>query len=99
MHGLNNDSDNGREMLDSGTFSAGYHLIGMDWYTDHIDFFVDGHMYKTVSTSSLGGDTVFNQPFFIILNFAVGGDWPGNPDGTTFPQQMNVKFVRVYQHN
>lgn len=98
VHGLNNNSDGGRETLESGTFSDGYHLIGMDWYTDHIDFFVDGHMYKTVSTASRGGDAVFHQPFFIILNFAVGGDWPGNPDGTTFPQQMNVKFVRVYQH-
>jgi beta-glucanase (GH16 family) len=44
-----------------------------------------------------GGTWVFDHPFFIILNVAVGGDWPGSPDSTTvFPQQMLVDYVRVY---
>jgi beta-glucanase (GH16 family) len=45
------------------------------------------------------GDTwVFDHPFFILLNIAVGGDWPGSPDATTtFPQQMVVDYVRVYK--
>ncbi len=41
---------------------------------------------------------VFNKPFFLLLNLAVGGDWPGYPDNTTiFPQEMRMDYVRVYQ--
>ena len=41
---------------------------------------------------------MFDQPFFMILNVAVGGDWPGYPDGSTqFPQEMRVDYVRVYE--
>jgi beta-glucanase (GH16 family) len=44
------------------------------------------------------GNWVFDQPFFILLNVAVGGNWPGNPDGSsTFPQRLFVDYVRVYQ--
>jgi beta-glucanase (GH16 family) len=107
VHGTNDNSDYGTYTLNSGTLSDGYHLFEMDWYTDHITFSVDGHPYvdennqaKSIDTASRGGDQVFNQPFFILLNFAIGGDWPGNADSSTsFPQQMNVNFVRVYQHN
>ena len=56
-------------------------------------------MYFTATPASLpsGGTWVFTQPQFLILNVAVGGNWPGNPDGTTvFPQQMLVDYVRVY---
>ena len=45
-----------------------------------------------------GATWVYTHPFFILLNVAVGGGWPGNPDSTTtFPQQMLVDYVRVYQ--
>jgi beta-glucanase (GH16 family) len=71
----------------------------MDWYTDHVVFSIDGTMYQTVPTDPLGGSQILNQPFYILLNVAVGGDWPGSPDGNTpFPQQMNVQYVHVYQH-
>jgi beta-glucanase (GH16 family) len=100
VHGLNNASSDQQETLPGGTFSDGYHLIAMDWYTDHIVFSVDGHETSSIDTTQLGGDQVFDQPFYILLNLAVGGDWPGNADSSTpFPQQMNVAFVRVYQHN
>ena len=106
VHGLNNASSYGTYTLSKGSLSDGYHLLEMDWSTTGIVFSVDGHPYvdqngntKTISTAQLGGDQVFNQPFFILLNFAVGGDWPGKVDSSTpFPQQMNVDFVRVYQH-
>ena len=59
-------------------------------------------MYKTRTPADLPAGTtwVFDHPFFIILNVAVGGGWPGNPDATTvFPQQMLVDYVRVYQRS
>jgi beta-glucanase (GH16 family) len=101
VHGLNDQTGYGIYNLPNGaSFSGGYHIFAMDWYTDHISFSVDGHEYKSVETASLGGDQVFNQPYFIILNLAIGGNWPGNADSSTpFPQQMNVDFVRVYEHN
>ena len=65
------------------------------------DFFVDRTQYWTVTPSMLpaGATWVFDQPFFVLLNFAVGGGWPGNPDGSaTFPQQqMVVDYVRAYR--
>ena len=64
-----------------------------------------GSTSTTISTSTrkpsdLPGGTrwVFDHDFFIILNVAVGGAWPGNPDGTAvFPQQMKVDYVKVYR--
>jgi beta-glucanase (GH16 family) len=61
---------------------------------------MDGEHYLTVPPEALpvGGDWVFDHPFFLILNVAVGGYWPGYPDETTeFPQTMHVDYVRVYQ--
>jgi beta-glucanase (GH16 family) len=60
---------------------------------------VDDQPYFTVTPASLPHDArwVFNQPKFLLLNLAVGGAWPGNPDQTTiFPQRMLVDYVRVY---
>jgi beta-glucanase (GH16 family) len=60
---------------------------------------VDGNLYETRTPTDLpaGKKWVFDHPFFILLNAAVGGDWPGSPDRTTiFPQQMLVDYVRVY---
>jgi beta-glucanase (GH16 family) len=61
---------------------------------------MDGKEYFAVTPASLPKDTrwVFNGPKFVILNLAVGGNWPGNPDLTsTFPQRMVVDYVRVYE--
>ncbi|HLZ45432.1 MAG TPA: glycoside hydrolase family 16 protein [Gemmatimonadales bacterium] len=61
-------------------------------------WYVDDSLYHTVIPSDVPGTWVFDQPFFIILNVAVGGDWPGAPDTTTvFPQTMRVDYVRVYR--
>ena len=64
-------------------------------------FYVDGNAFFTVDKANLEttrGPWVFDHPFFIILNNAVGGDWPGPPDATTvLPQRMLVDYVRVYQ--
>ncbi|MGC9197672.1 MAG: glycoside hydrolase family 16 protein [Acidobacteriaceae bacterium] len=81
-------------------FSAGYHIFAVEWAPRSIRFYVDGSLYETQTPKDLppGKHWVFNHPFFLILNLAVGGNWPGNPDATTkFPQSMKVDYVRVYR--
>lgn len=80
-------------------FSDAYHVFAISWTPDSITFLVDEHAYYRASTRQLpsGTNWVFNHPFFLILNVAIGGSWPGNPDQTTtFPQTMLVDYVRVY---
>jgi len=81
-------------------FADDFHTFAVEWEPNVMRFYVDGLLYKTRTPADLpaGKTWVFDHPFFIILNVAVGGDWPGNPDATTvFPQQMLVDYVRVYQ--
>jgi beta-glucanase (GH16 family) len=81
-------------------FSDDFHTFAVEWEPNVMRFYVDGLLYKTRTPGDLPSGTtwVFDHPFFIILNVAVGGGWPGNPDATTvFPQQMLVDYVRVYQ--
>lgn len=81
-------------------FSDDFHTFAVEWERNVIRFYVDGVLYKTRTPADLpnGATWVFDHPFFIILNVAVGGAFPGNPDRTTmFPQQMQVDYVRVYQ--
>jgi len=76
-----------------------FHLYAIEWEPGTVRFYVDSNLYATFTQPQwpAGGTWVFDQPFFIILNVAVGGDWPGSPDNTTvFPQQMLVDYVRVY---
>jgi beta-glucanase (GH16 family) len=85
--------------LRSGRFADKFHVFAVEWEPNVIRFYVDGNLYNTVTPSKLpqNGKWVFDHPFFIILNVAVGGLWPGNPDNTsTFPQAMQVDYVRVY---
>jgi beta-glucanase (GH16 family) len=86
--------------LPSGQFSDDFHTFAVEWEPNVMRCYVDGLLYKTRTPADLPAGTtwVFDHPFFIILNVAVGGAWPGNPDATTvFPQQMLVDYVRVYQ--
>ena len=81
-------------------FSDDFHTFAVEWEPNVMRFYVDGLLYKTRTPADLPAGTtwVFDHPFFIILNLAVGGTWPGNPDATTvFPQAMQVDYVRVYQ--
>jgi beta-glucanase (GH16 family) len=85
--------------LPNGRFSDGFHVFAVEWEPDVIRFFVDDTLYATRTPADLpaGARWVFDKPFFIILNVAVGGDLPGPPDSTTvFPQTMLVDYVRVY---
>lgn len=82
------------------SFADTWHTFAVDWKPGEITWYVDGQQYHRVTRASVGGNAwVFDQPFFLILNVAVGGSWPGNPDGSTqFPQQMLVDYVRVYDN-
>ncbi len=79
-------------------FANGFHTFAVDWSPTSITWSVDGVNYQTKSTADIGGNEwVFDHPFFMIMNVAVGGNWPGYPDGSTqFPQQMKIDYVRVY---
>lgn len=93
------------------TFSNQFHVFSLEWDADKIRFLVDGQHVAGKDLSLSGGNAcasgssglscvgeTFNQEFFLILNVAVGGDWPGSPDETTqFPRGMLVDYVRVYQ--
>jgi beta-glucanase (GH16 family) len=86
----------------SRKFSDDYHTFAVEWEANVIRFYVDARLYKTRTPADLppGKTWVFNQPFFLILNVAVGGNFPGNPDATTiFPQLMKVDYVRVYKRS
>jgi beta-glucanase (GH16 family) len=80
-------------------FSDGFHVFAVEWEPGVIRFYVDRTLYVTRTPADLPPGTrwVFDKPFFIILNVAVGGNLPGPPDASTrFPQTMFVDYVRVY---
>ncbi len=81
-------------------FSDDFHIFEVIWTPTSVEFFVDSQSYSKVTPASLpaGAKWVYDHGFFLLLNVAVGGGWPGNPDQTTsFPQSMTVDYVRVYQ--
>jgi beta-glucanase (GH16 family) len=76
-----------------------FHAFAMEWEPGAVRFYTDGQQYATFRPAQLpaGKKWVFDHPFFLLLNVAVGGDWPGPPDASTeFPQKMMVDWVRVY---
>lgn len=88
--------------LHSGRFSEHFHLFRVEWRPNSLKFFVDGHLYSLAARGGnpAGSAWVFDHPFNIILNLAVGGDWPGNPTrSTVFPNSMIVDWVRVWQRS
>jgi beta-glucanase (GH16 family) len=80
-------------------FADAFHVFAVEWETDVIRFYIDDHLYETRTPKDVpaNGRWVYDHPFLLLLNVAVGGQWPGSPDGTTvFPQTMLVDYVRVY---
>jgi beta-glucanase (GH16 family) len=79
-------------------FDNDFHIFAIEWGTDFIHFFVDETLYQEIRPGDLTGEWVFDDPFFIILNVAVGGGYVGFPTSETpFPQTMFVDWVRVYK--
>lgn len=82
----------------NGRFDSDYHVFAVEWYEDKIDFFVDDYLYHRIESSDVPGKWVYDHPFFIILNIAVGGTYVGFPTAQTpFPQKMIIDYVRVYK--
>jgi beta-glucanase (GH16 family) len=83
---------------DHRPFADDFHVYAVEWEPQEIRWYVDDVIYNTITPEDLPGDWVFDHPFFILLNVAVGGRWPGYPDQTTeFPQRMLVDYVRLYE--
>lgn len=87
--------------LTEGDFSSDFHVFRLEWEPNAFRWYVDDVHYQTQTEwRTVNGDypAPFDQRFHLILNVAVGGNWPGDPDSTTiFPQTMEVDYVRVYQ--
>jgi beta-glucanase (GH16 family) len=81
--------------------SADFHRYGIEWAPNSITWTLDGVAYKTTTPSNIGGARwPFNdQPFYMLLNVAVGGDWPGKPVDSVLPQEMVVDYVKVFAYN
>ena len=96
-------------------FYEGFHVYAVEWEPTEVRFYVDQTQFATFTPQSpinvpgsttaptpsdIAGSWVFDHPYFLLLNVAVGGDWPGPPDATsTYPQTMLVDYVRVYTAN
>ncbi len=91
------NSSSSMKGLSNGTFSDQFHVFTLVWERDQIRWYVDNEEFKTFSASTVN-NYPFNAPFFFIMNVAVGGNWPGNPDQTTeFPQEMVIDYIRVFE--
>jgi beta-glucanase (GH16 family) len=89
------------DTLSSGAYADDFHVFAVVWRPDEIRWFVDGRQYHRMTPADLppGTKWVFDHPFFLLVNLAVGGAWPGDPDASTvFPQQLVVDYVRIYRN-
>lgn len=79
-------------------FDVDFHLFAVEWGKNYLRFYVDDVLYQEIKPENLSGRWVFDKPFFIILNVAVGGNYVGFPTSQTpFPQTMMIDYVRVYK--
>ena len=102
MHGPGYSGDNpltAAYKMPQERFSRRFHVFAVEWEPQAVRFFVDDQLYATKTPADIppGHRWVFDHPFFIVLNLAVGGKMPGSPGASTvFPQRMLVDYVRVY---
>jgi len=85
---------------DGQRFCDDFHLFAIEWEPNTIRWYSDTHLYRTITPADLpsGSRWVYDRPFFLLLNVAIGGGWPGSPDrSTTFPKSMYVDYVRAYE--
>jgi beta-glucanase (GH16 family) len=97
--GGSNSSLGSNYSIGSGDFSQQFHVFSVIWKQDSISLLVDDNVYFSGNSQNISsGSWPFNSASFFIFNVAVGGDWPGSPDGTTvFPEHLFVDYVRVFQ--
>ena len=78
-------------------FSKAFHVFAAEWEENVVRFYVDDQLYETRTPKDLNGKRwVYDHDFYMILNVAVGGTFPGAPDNSVFPQTMWIDYVRVY---
>lgn len=100
IHGPGYSGGNGigRPMVLGEVLNEGFHTYAIEWTPDEIQWYVDDKPFHNVRADQVPGEWVYDHPFFVLLNLAVGGDWPGTPaESTVFPQQLAVDYVRVYR--
>lgn len=84
--------------LTGDRFDTGFHVFGIEWGPNYINYYVDDVLYNQITPEDVTGEWVFDHEFFIIMNLAVGGSFVGSPNAdTVFPQTMLVDYVRIYQ--
>lgn len=84
--------------LENDRFDTGFHVFGIEWGPDYINYYVDDVLYNQITPADVPGEWVFDKPFYILINLAVGGSFVGSPNSSTvFPQTMLVDYVRVYK--
>jgi beta-glucanase (GH16 family) len=101
LHGPGGDNVTAGFTLPSGSFNDGFHLFAVEWDAGEIRWYVDDSLYETRDKDTFPNSQpwVFDHPFFVILDLAVGGQFGGDATAATvFPQTMQVDYVRVYSH-
>ena len=84
-------------VLTNNRFDNDFHVFGIEWGQDYVNYYVDDVLYNQITPKDVKGEWVFNKPFYMILNMAVGGNFPGEPNlETIFPATMLVDYVRIY---
>lgn len=102
LHGPGYSGLTGQNITDTYTSSnrldTDFNVYAVEWFEDRIDYYFNDVLYQTIKSSDVPREWVFDDPFFIILNVAVGGNFVGSPNpDTRFPQTMLVDYVRVYE--
>ncbi|WP_306643192.1 family 16 glycosylhydrolase [Sanyastnella coralliicola] len=107
LHGTTHQGTVGDVLSIGGSYDAGasladdFHTYAIVWYPDNIEWYFDDILYFSLERSQVPPqyEWLFAQDYYFLLNVAVGGNWPGAPDATTsFPQEMQVDYVRVYEY-
>lgn len=82
----------------NGRFDTDFHIFAVEWTENQIDYYVDDTLFFSIRSEDVPGEWVFDHPFYMILNVAVGGNFVGPPAANTpFPQTMLVDWIRVYK--
>jgi beta-glucanase (GH16 family) len=100
LHGPGNGMEanlGGTTMLSMGALADDFHVYAVEWKQGEVKFYLDDNAYFTGTQADFPGTWVFDAPYYLLLNLAIGGSWPGDPDGqTVFPAELLVDWVRVY---
>ena len=87
-----------KSLVNTASLADEFHVYSLVWETDKIKTMLDDKVIGEFSSAEVSGNYPFNEKFFFLFNVAVGGNWPGSPNTTTyFPQFMMVDYIRVFQ--